>query len=202
MKTAIIIFLLAILQIAFFAVTYFRNPTNGFAAYYLLWMLVPATVAALTFSPRYHFVAAISNALIAALLFDYLFIQHGYFWPERPKESPSLAIGYVAIGVGLAFVMAGFIHVIIKRIDKEHSATRYSRTMIAMRKGLAFSTICAAVAFPLFGMFGPVGTGITPDPPFLLALFAALCMISAGTIIAMVVGLTHHPKISNTTIAG
>jgi K+-sensing histidine kinase KdpD len=202
MKTPIAIFSLAILQLAFFAVTYYQNPTDGFAIYYFSWMLVPATVAALTFAPHYHFFAAISNAIIAALLFDYLFIQHGYFWPERPKESPVLAIGYFVFGVGLAFVMAGFVHVVIKRIDKEPSTTKSSRTMIAMRKGLAFSTICAAIAYPLFTMFGPVGTGIKPDPPFLLALFAALGMILTGTIIAMVVGLTYHPTVSDATIAG
>ncbi len=99
MKTTIATISLALLQTLFFAITYFQNPTDEFAAYYFAWVLIPATIAAVVFEPRFHFVAAITNAIVATLLFNYLFLQHGCFWPDRPKESPQLAVGYVVIGL-------------------------------------------------------------------------------------------------------
>lgn len=193
MKTTIAIVSLVFLQAAFFAVTFFHNPIDNFAAYYFTWVLVPSTIAALAFSPQFHFVAAISNAIVATLLFDYLFLEHGYFWPDRPKESPSLAIGYIVIGIGLAFIVAGFIHAIIERIKRSTTTGKFNRTLFAIRKGFLFSMICAAVAFPICTMFGPVGLRVPPNPTYLFATLVATCLIVFGTITSMIVGLTFNP---------
>ena len=202
MKTAVTIFLLSLLQVGFFAVTYFHKPADNFTAYYFLWMLVPATLAAIVFAPRYHFFAAIFNAIVAALMFNYLFLQLGYFWHGRPKESPYLAIGYVVMGAALAFAMAGFVHAIIRAIEQQSASSNLSREFLAFRKGLSFSAICAVVAFPLILMSGPAGAGVEPKLPFLFAFVVAVCMILSGTIIGVLVGLRHRQVDPNVTIAG
>ena len=194
MKTTIAVFSLALLQASFFALTYIQKPTDEFAAYYIAWVLIPATTAAIVFAPRLHFVAAISNAIVATLLFDYLFLRHGYFWPDRPKESPQLAVGYVVIGAVLAFVAAGFVHATIKRIQQSATNAKLPRTIIAVRKGFAFSIICAAFAFPICTMFGPTGTGVAPNRTYAFAAIVALCLIIFGIMTSLVVGLTYDPK--------
>jgi len=202
MKTTIAILMLALLQATSFAITYSHNPTDNFAAYYLAWVLIPALVAALVFAPRFHFIAAIFNAIIATLLFDYLLLWHGYFWPERPKESPGLAVGYVLLGVVLAFVVAGFVHASIERIKRMPVARRMPRTLAAVRQGLVFSLICAVVAFPLCTMFGPVGPGVTSRPTFMLATIVASCFLIFGTLISLIVGLTFDPTKLNSENRG
>jgi hypothetical protein len=193
MRSTIAIIVLALMQTLFFAITYCQNPTDGFASYYFAWVLVPATVAALAFTPRFHFVGAISNAIVSSLLFDYLFLQHGYFWPERPKESMNLAIGYVVNGAGLAFIVAGFVHSIIKQIERARPDKVSARMVIAMRKGFVFSLICAAVAFPLCTMFGPVGTGVQSNPIYAFATIFAASVVLTGTLLSVAVGLSYDP---------
>ncbi|MDB2686341.1 hypothetical protein N9Y42_03955 [Mariniblastus sp.] len=202
MKTAIAILTLALLQIGFLAVTYYQDPKDDFTAYYFLWILVPSTLAAIIFAPRYHFLAAISNAILAGLMFDYLFLQLGYFWPGRPKESPVLAIGYVVIGAALAFVMAGFVHSIVTAIDLQSANSKLSQGFLGFRKGLSFSIICGAVAFPLLAMSGPAGAGVKPNPPFLFAFIIAVCIILIGSTVGIAVGLTHRPIHRDITMAG
>ena len=202
MKTAIAIFMLSLLQVGFFAVTYCHKPTGGFAAYYFLWMLVPATLAAIAFAPRYHFSAAISNAIIAGLMFDYLFLKLGYFWPGRPKESPFLAIGYVVMGAVLAFVVAGFVHAIIAAIDRQPASSKMSQEFLAFGKGFSFSTVCGAVAFPLLLMSGNVTVGRPTEPPFLFAFIVVVCMILFGSALGLAVGLMHRPTGRGIAIAG
>ena len=199
MKTAIAIILLALLQAAFFALTYFHDPTTDkFTGYYFAWVLIPATVAAIAFAPRFHLVAAISNAIVATLLFDYLFLQHGYFWPDRPKESLQLAVGYVAIGAVLAFVVAGFVHATIRRLQQAATLAKWPRIFLAVRKAFVFSIICAMVAFPICTMFGPAGTGVTPNPTYVFAAIVSAVLIFFGTIISLVVGLTYYPTTFHT----
>ncbi len=193
MKTTIATIALALLQASFFAITYVQNPTDGFAAYYFAWVLIPATIAAVVFAPRFHFVAAISNAIVATLLFDYLFLQHGYFWPVRPKESPQLAIGYVAIGAVLAFAVAGFVHATIKHLQHSATIAKWPRILLAVRKGLVFSAICGLAAFAICTVFGPAGKGVTPNPTYVFAAVVAIGLIFFGTTTALVVGLTYDP---------
>lgn len=193
MKTTIAILSLGFLQAAFYAITLYQNPTDGMAAYYFAWVLLPATVAALAFLPRFHFVAAVSSAIVSTLLFDFLFLQYGYFWPERPKESPYLAVVYVVMGAGLAFIVAGFVHSVIKRLERERLAKKSTRLMIAARKGFVFSSIWAFVAFPFCTMAVPVGTGVISNPAYAFASVFAACLILAGTVISVVAGLLYDP---------
>jgi len=198
MKTAIAIFFLVLLQIAFYSVIYQHNPTDWFAAYYITWMLTSATVAALAFAPRFHFVAAISNTIIAAVLLDYLFLHHGYFWPELPERWRVLAVGYVVLGVGFAGIVAGFVHAILTRIKKEPEATRTTRTLIAMQKGFAFSTVCAIVIFALLIVAAPPNM---MEAGWLPAITISTCVILLGTITGATVGLTCPPPCVDQTNA-
>ena len=198
MKTAIAIFFLALLQIACYSVTYYHKPTFYFGAYYIIWMLASATFAALVFAPRFHFVAATANAIIAAVLFNYLFLHHGYFWPEQPKEWRVLAMGYFAFGIGFAGIVAGFVHAILARLKNELDSTRTTRILIAMQKGFAFSTICAIVIFVILAMLAPpnmVETG------WLIHIMISTCVILLGTIVSAAVGLTCPPPYTDKTNA-
>ena len=193
MKTTIAIVSLVLLQASFFAITYFQNPTKEFAAYYFGWVLIPSTIATIVFTPRFHFVAAISNAMVATLLFDYLLLQHGYFWPNRPKESPQLAVGYVAIGAVLAFIVAGFVHSTVGRLQQTATIPRWPRILLVVRRAFVFSIVCALAAFPICAMFGPAGTGVTPNLTYLFAAIISSGLILFGTIISLIVGLTYDP---------
>ena len=194
MKNGFLVVLLTVIQIAFFLTTAYVKPTDWFAAFYFAWILIPATFAAIVFLPNWHFTAAISNAVISALLFDYLFLQHGYFWAEKPTESNGLAIGYVVIAVVLAFIVSGFVHSIINRLNHKKHTRRTDRMRTAIKQGFKFAAICACAAFPIFTMFGPVGTGITPRPTWEIAVIGFVCIVFIGTLLAAMVGVAYNPK--------
>ncbi|MEM9657685.1 MAG: hypothetical protein AAF961_04915 [Planctomycetota bacterium] len=202
MRTTILITVLALLQAFFFALTYLRNPTDRFAFDYFAWVLIPATGAAIAFAPRFHFVAAIGNAVVATVLFDYLLLHHGYFWPDRAQQSPVLAFGYVVMGVMLAFIAAGFVHAIVERVKRSASAGKLQRTFLAVRGGLAFSAICAVAAVPVCIALGPDATGVKPNPIYAFASMVASCLVMFGLIVSLIVGLTFDPARINTEDLG
>lgn len=196
-KLIIAIGLLLFLQAAFFATTAYLKPTTWFGAFYLTWVLIPATVAALAFMPRLHFVAAILNAVLAALMWDYLFLQHGYFWPGRPKETPSLAIGYVVIAAGLAFVVAGYVHVIVTAINAAPATSMLQRVVGATRKGIGFSALCALVAVAVLTFATPSLGGREPAPnlvyQFAILATVAFSLTSIGALMAVAIALMYIP---------
>ena len=198
MKTAITIFFLVLLQIAFYSVTYHHKPTFYFGAYYIIWMLTSVTFAALAFAPRFHFVAATANAIIAAVLFNYLFLHHGYFWPERPKEWRVLALGYVVFGVGFAGIVAGFVHAILARLKNEPESTRTTRILIAMQKGFVFSSVCAIVTFVMLLLLAPPNM---MEAGWLPAIVISTCVILLGAIVSATVGLACPPPYTDKTNA-
>ena len=186
---------LAVLQAVFFAITVFQKPSSDtFAAYYFAWVMIPAAVAAVSFAPRFHFVAAISNGLFASLLFDYLFLQHGYFWPERPIKSPRLAVTNVLVAIALAFVVAGFVHSIIDRLKQSRITEKQQQTLLAIRIGLQISIIIIVIIFLFCAMPAAVGPGVESSPRYLFAAGVASCFAAFVTLIAFAVGTTFDSK--------
>ena len=190
MKTIIAIISSVVLHAAFFAITYIQNPsTDNFFVYYLSWVVVPAAFAAIAFAPRFHFVAAISNAIVATSLFDYLLVQHGYFWPHHAEQASGLAAAYLLIGVALAFIVAGYVHSIFERTKRYASIGKMGQTKLAIQHGFLCSAIFSLVVFGFCAMPPAVGAGVTPIPRFGFAAIVASCFLAFGTLIALAVGL-------------
>ena len=191
MKPFLLITSLLILQFTCFISTIYLKPTDWFGVFYFVWVLVPATIAAIGFAPRWHFLASVLNAIVSTALFDYLFLQHGYFWPNRPAESPGLAIGYILIGVVLAAIVAGFVHSIIVRIDHATQDKMVNPIGAAARNGLVLSTIFGVLSSPILYLLLPAQSShelrLTTSGIF------AIGLITIGTIISILVGATYRP---------
>jgi len=190
--------LLLIQHALFVALSVWLAPTEGsFAALFLAWLTLPALTAAVGLcASRKHVIAAAVNGAVAATLIDYLFLVHGYYWPERPEIAVTLALIYLLFGFGISTACGGFVHVIMTALDRHAATTMSQRITIAGRKGLTFSSLCMAITLPVLLLLWPAGA-----LPRLLSVSVgyALGGIVSDVLVALAVGAQYAALPSSTS---
>ncbi|MEZ6033160.1 MAG: hypothetical protein R3C17_08720 [Planctomycetaceae bacterium] len=189
-RWSILVALLVIEHSLFVTLSVWLAPTElSFFALFLTWMILPAFTAAVACSAvRHHIISAAANGVVAATLLDYLFLVHGYYWPERPEIETTLALSYLSLGVGVSTSCGAFVHVITASLKDKPDMTTRQRLMIATKKGLTFSSLCVTASLPVLWMVLPAHT----LPQLLsISLGYSVCGIAGGGLVACVVSAMY-----------
>ncbi|MBN1910699.1 MAG: hypothetical protein JW818_13215 [Pirellulales bacterium] len=178
-------------HVVFVAATVWLAPVGEiFGAIIFAWMVLPAFTAAVLCGPvRQRIIAATLNGFIAATIFNYLFLVHGYHWPETPKGAPALACAYLLLGLGISAGCGAFASVIAKELDTKAPTTKGQRLLIATKKGFRFSLLCAVLTTPVLALLWPPHAryGLLPA-----AAVYAVSIMALGLAAASVVGAAYH----------
>lgn len=188
-----------LLQAAFFALFLYQKPVEASAAlYFVAWVVLPASVAAVGFAPRRHFVAAIASAGIASLLFGFLFLKRGDFRPERPPNAVAITVSCLAVGLALATIVGGFVQVAVEQLRQARLKTRGERIRAALRRGLAFSIICATVAWLVCWVLAPEFAAV--ERKVLLASTVSAAIIGVGAALSVATGFLLPEQLSTESL--
>ena len=188
----VLLILLTIQHVAFVAASVWLAPVGVlFAAMFLAWMVLPAFTAAIISAPsRHHIVAATVNGLVAAALLDYLFLVHGYFWPEPLGATLLLAFAYLLLGLGVSAACGAFVDIITKELDAKDDIAEGQRLLIAAKKGFRFSFLCAIVSTPVLLLLWPAQSSVSVLP---IALAYSIGCMAVGVAGASIVGAMYTP---------